>query len=124
MTLKKCGTDVITVSFAGDDDYEAATATYTLRIGDREGDSGTTFDLSSLLGGSSNKLRTGDVPGAIGDSAKVAITIDADGFATIKFSGDSVLAIANPLGSLLGGSGSSRCSRYGRNSYCRHQGRR
>lgn len=71
-----------------------------------DGDSGTTFDLSSLLGGSSNKLRTGDVPGAIGDSAKVAITIDADGFATIKFSGDSVLAIANPLGSLLGGSGS------------------
>ena len=55
--------------------------------------SGGSFDISSFLnsGDPVNKLRHGEIAGEIGDSAQVAIAIDADGLATITMRGDSIL---------------------------------
>ena len=53
------------------------------------------FDISSLIGGDPvNKLRHGEISGEIGDSAQVAIAIDAEGLATITMRGDSIMRFA------------------------------
>ena len=69
--------------------------------------SGGSFDISSFLssGDPVNKLRHGEIAGEIGDSAQVAIAIDAEGLATITMHGDSILRYSEtPIS--IGGSGS------------------
>lgn len=74
---------------------------------------GEGFDISTLIGGDpTNKLRHGEIAGEIGDSAHVAISIDADGLATITMHGDSIMryvqtSMGSGTGTGTGGSGDS-----------------